>query len=231
MRQELCESTTDAGALARSGHHRGISPDGGAPQGAVKAQRVPGPIPILDCLDQTEPLSEPTPIPELRPSVSSLGLSNPVLARLRSPLQFGFTVLLLLDLPFIVYALSWHAGFDLTIVTYPMLAGFLGVSTVAIWLSSRRFVLSKIGVLVARTPMVPWMSLQVFPIIGFVMWHQGGLGSLDRLIPLFVVALAFIFTVGLPNVPWGTSSRDVRWHESAAVRLARVDQSRPLSRW
>ena len=116
-------------------------------------------------------------------------------------------------------------------MTYPILAGFLGVSTIAIWFSSRRLVLWQVGSLVARTPMVPWMSLQVFPIAGFVIWHQGGLGSLDRLIPLFVVALAFIFTVGLPNAPWGTSARDVQWHDSAAARLPKIDQSRQLSRW
>jgi hypothetical protein len=243
MRQEFCDFTTDEVFLTRVRSHRKAIRAGEALQVNVGTLRVPGPLPTLDHVDQAERSTGPSPAAEPRPThvemvttpttppVPSLEPPTPMLAKLRSPLQYGFTVLLVLDLPFIVYALSWHAGFDLTVVTYPMVAAFLGVSTVSIWLSSRGAVLWKVGAIVARTPMLPWISLQVFPIAGFVLWHRGGLGSLDRLIPLFVVALAFILTVGLPSSPWATSARDPQWHEGAGARLPRIDQSRALSRW
>lgn len=58
--------------------------------------------------------------------------------RLRSPLQVGFTFALLLSLPFIVYVCSWYAGFDLTKVTYPLVAAALAVTAMALWIESFR---------------------------------------------------------------------------------------------
>ena len=58
--------------------------------------------------------------------------------RLRSPLQVGFTVALLLSLPFIVYILTWYAGFDLTTVTYPLMAAALAGTAAALWIESFR---------------------------------------------------------------------------------------------
>ena len=60
--------------------------------------------------------------------------------RSRGPLQVGFTIALLLSLPFIVYVLVWYAGFDLTKVTYPLMAAALTVTAAAIWIESFRAV-------------------------------------------------------------------------------------------
>ncbi len=61
-----------------------------------------------------------------------------VVERLRSPLQVGFTLTLLLSLPFIVYVLSWYLGFDLTTVTYPLMAAALAGTAAALWIESFR---------------------------------------------------------------------------------------------
>ena len=60
--------------------------------------------------------------------------------RLQSPLQIAFTTALLLSLPFIVYVLVWYAGFDLTSVTYPLMAAALAITAVIIWAESLRAV-------------------------------------------------------------------------------------------
>lgn len=56
--------------------------------------------------------------------------------RMRSPLQTAFSLAVLLSLPFIVYVLSWRAGFDLTTVTYPLMAAALAVTAAALWIES-----------------------------------------------------------------------------------------------
>jgi hypothetical protein len=156
----------------------------------------------------------------------------PLLERLRSPLKLGFAVLAILDLPFIIYVLCWQAGFDLTSATYPLLTVLLGGSTVAVWVTSHRLGRrQKIGVFLARSRIIPWMSLEVFPIVGFVMWRDGGLGSMNRLIPLLLVALAFVFTVGLPSSPSETLTRVRHLQEGTEGKLPRMDSSRALSRW
>ena len=43
---------------------------------------------------------------------------------------------------------------------------------------------------------MPWVSLQVIPILAFTAWRDGGLGHLDWLIPLFVLLSVFTLTVG-----------------------------------
>ena len=58
--------------------------------------------------------------------------------RLRSPLQIGFTFAVLLSLPFIIYVLTWYAGFDLTTVTYPLMAAALAGTAAALWIESFR---------------------------------------------------------------------------------------------
>ena len=60
--------------------------------------------------------------------------------RLRSPLQIAFTLALLLSLPFIVYVLSWYAGFDLTAVAYPLVAAALVGTAAILWIESFRAV-------------------------------------------------------------------------------------------
>ena len=58
--------------------------------------------------------------------------------RLGSPLQVCFTFAVLLSLPFIVYVLTWYAGFDLTTVTYPLMAAALAGTAAALWIESFR---------------------------------------------------------------------------------------------
>jgi cellulose synthase/poly-beta-1,6-N-acetylglucosamine synthase-like glycosyltransferase/DNA-binding response OmpR family regulator len=61
-----------------------------------------------------------------------------LIERLRSPLQVSFTFALLLSLPFSVYVLMWYAGFDLTTVTYPLVAAALALTAIALWIESFR---------------------------------------------------------------------------------------------
>ncbi len=63
-----------------------------------------------------------------------------LIERLRSPLQIAFTTAMLLSLPFIVYVTVWYAGFDLTTVTYPVMAAALALTAAAIWAESLRAV-------------------------------------------------------------------------------------------
>ncbi len=56
--------------------------------------------------------------------------------RLRSPLEVVFTMAMLLSLPFIVYVMVWYAGFDLTAVTYPLMAAALAFTAAALWIES-----------------------------------------------------------------------------------------------
>jgi hypothetical protein len=177
--------------------------------------RVPGPLPTLTRRDDipTPFVSAPPAQTDIGPTiqlVSSPERFVPLVERLRHPLQVGFTVLLLLNLPFIVYVLCWHIGFDLTNVTYPLLTVTLGVLTVANFLTSRRPGASrKIDSLLTRARTIPWIALQVVPIVGFVLWRDGGLGRMNQLFPLFIVALAFIFSVALPVPAWAPSQSPV----------------------
>jgi len=63
-----------------------------------------------------------------------------LIERMRSPLQVAFTTALLLSLPFIIYVMNWYAGFDLTTVTYPLMAAALAITAGAIWAESLRAV-------------------------------------------------------------------------------------------
>jgi cellulose synthase/poly-beta-1,6-N-acetylglucosamine synthase-like glycosyltransferase/DNA-binding NarL/FixJ family response regulator len=63
-----------------------------------------------------------------------------VLERLRSPVQIAFTATLLLCLPFIVYVIVSFSGFDLTRVTYPIVAVVLFVTAVILWVECFRAV-------------------------------------------------------------------------------------------
>jgi cellulose synthase/poly-beta-1,6-N-acetylglucosamine synthase-like glycosyltransferase len=60
--------------------------------------------------------------------------------RARAPLQIAFTMALLLSLPFIVYVISWEFGFDLTRVTYPLVAAALATTAAVLWIESFRAV-------------------------------------------------------------------------------------------
>ncbi len=60
--------------------------------------------------------------------------------KLGGPLQIVFSVLLVLGLPFIVYVSLWQFGFDLTTVTYPLVAVALVGTAALLWLESLRAV-------------------------------------------------------------------------------------------
>jgi cellulose synthase/poly-beta-1,6-N-acetylglucosamine synthase-like glycosyltransferase len=59
-----------------------------------------------------------------------------LLEQFRTPLQVVSTLAVLLGLPFIIYVLVWHAGFDLTNVTYPLMAAALTGTAAAMWIES-----------------------------------------------------------------------------------------------
>jgi hypothetical protein len=255
MLRQLRVITTEAEPSVPTGHrHEAARCGPSGPHVArvdVERGRVPGPLPTLDRIDQIDrrwqaPAPTPTQAPGSAPApalarvavaavnepVTSPDRLMPLFERLRSPLKVGFTVSALLDLPFIIYVLCWRVGFDLTSVTYPLLTLLLGGSTIAVWVASHRLgSRQKIGVLLARSRIIPWMSLEVFPIVGFVMWRDGGLGSMNRLIPLLVVALAFVFSVGLPTAPSEISTRARHLQEGTTGKLPQMDRSRALSRW
>jgi len=155
--------------------------------------RLPGPIPSLIGIGSVEPVvSQP---------VATTVHDPEVLEELRVPLQIGFTVLLLVSLPFIAYVLSWRSGFDLTSVTYPLLAALLGGSALAIWIHSRRSgSKSTISERDKWTRILPWSSLQVIPIAGFALWRGTDLARLEALIPLLAITWAFVAIVGLPTM-------------------------------
>jgi cellulose synthase/poly-beta-1,6-N-acetylglucosamine synthase-like glycosyltransferase/GGDEF domain-containing protein len=44
---------------------------------------------------------------------------------------------------------------------------------------------------------VPWVTIQVIPILGFNAWHDGGVGHFDWLIPLFVLLSIYTLSVGI----------------------------------
>jgi cellulose synthase/poly-beta-1,6-N-acetylglucosamine synthase-like glycosyltransferase len=44
---------------------------------------------------------------------------------------------------------------------------------------------------------ISWLSLQVVPILGFVVWRDSGFGKLSQLIPLFVLLAVFILSMGV----------------------------------
>jgi hypothetical protein len=77
-----------------------------------------------------------------------------LIKRFWSPLQIGFILSVLLDVPFIAYVLSWRAGFDLTSVSYPLLAASFAVAIIAIWIASFRVAASSIENLGTVAPVV-----------------------------------------------------------------------------
>ncbi len=72
--------------------------------------------------------------------------------RLWSPLRVAFVLSVLLELPFIAYVLSWHAGFDLTSVTYPLMVAVLAATSLVIWIASFRAASTRIENLAISAP-------------------------------------------------------------------------------
>jgi cellulose synthase/poly-beta-1,6-N-acetylglucosamine synthase-like glycosyltransferase len=50
--------------------------------------------------------------------------------------------------------------------------------------------------LLGWTQIVPWVTIQVIPILAFTAWRDGGVGRVDLLVPTFVLLSLFTFTVG-----------------------------------
>lgn len=61
------------------------------------------------------------------------GESSRLFQGLGAGLQIAFTMAVLVLLPFIVYIVSWYSGFDLTAVTYPLMAVALAVTAIGLW--------------------------------------------------------------------------------------------------
>jgi hypothetical protein len=56
----------------------------------------------------------------------------------------------------------------------------------------------KIGAafLLGWAQLVPWVTIQLLPILAFTIWRDGGVQHLDFLLPLFVLLTVFTFSVG-----------------------------------
>ena len=59
-----------------------------------------------------------------------------VVERLRAPLQIAFTMALLVLMPFLIYVIVWYSRFDLTTLTYPLVAAALAGTAAALWIES-----------------------------------------------------------------------------------------------
>ncbi len=56
----------------------------------------------------------------------------------------------------------------------------------------------KVGAafLLGWNQIVPWLTIQVIPMLAFTAWRDGGIGRIDLLVPMFVLLSLFTFTVG-----------------------------------
>jgi cellulose synthase/poly-beta-1,6-N-acetylglucosamine synthase-like glycosyltransferase len=66
------------------------------------------------------------------------------------------------------------------------------------WRSPALTLRQKLGMtfLLVWREIYPWLSGQMFPIIAFLIWRDGGAGSLDWMVPVFVVTILFTASVG-----------------------------------
>ena len=79
--------------------------------------------------------------------------------------------------------------------------GWFQVSLAHLWrgLRSRRLTgRQKLGLLhlLAWREIYPWLSVQMFPLIGYWAWRSGGPDRLDWLVPLLVLTTLFTLSVG-----------------------------------
>jgi cellulose synthase/poly-beta-1,6-N-acetylglucosamine synthase-like glycosyltransferase/DNA-binding response OmpR family regulator len=90
--------------------------------------------------------------------------------------------------------------------------------------SEQLSVRQKLGAafLLGWTQMMPWITLQIIPILGFAAWHDRGLGHLDWLVPLFVLLSAFTLTSGAAQVifAYGLGDPRIRRHRAWFVLYA-----------
>jgi cellulose synthase/poly-beta-1,6-N-acetylglucosamine synthase-like glycosyltransferase len=66
------------------------------------------------------------------------------------------------------------------------------------WHSSQFSLRNKLGLsfLLGWREIYPWLSLQMWPLIAFLVWRAGGVGELDWMIPVFVLTTLFTTSVG-----------------------------------
>lgn len=66
------------------------------------------------------------------------------------------------------------------------------------WRSSQLTLRNKLGLffLLGWREAHPWLSLQMFPLIAFLAWREGGIATLDWVIPVFVLSTLFTLSVG-----------------------------------
>jgi cellulose synthase/poly-beta-1,6-N-acetylglucosamine synthase-like glycosyltransferase len=90
--------------------------------------------------------------------------------------------------------------------------------------SDQLSVRQKLGAafLLGWTQMMPWITLQIIPILGFVAWHDHGLGRLDWLVPLFVLLSIFTLSAGGAQVlfAYGLGDPRIRRHRGWFVLYA-----------
>jgi hypothetical protein len=144
-----------------------------------RTERLPGPLPTLGTVGQVEG----------KPSESMS--PDEGLEHLLGHLQIWFALVLSVSLPFIVYVLCSKGGFDLTIVTYPVLAVSMAAVT-AIRCTSSGLSDRLCGIAALR-----WLPVQSIPVAGFLIWRFG-VSSFYWLIPLFAVTSVFAATTHHP---------------------------------
>jgi hypothetical protein len=147
-----------------------------------------GPLPDLD-------VSQPGPIPTID-AIDESSYENVTTGRVLSDLQTGFMILLALSVPFIVYVLSWKAGFGLANLAYATLVVLMVGVTVLSWAPTVRYLPEHwvTRVLGIRKPR--WVAQQVVPLIGFELWRHAALSSFYVIVPLVAIAWSFIATIG-----------------------------------
>lgn len=71
-----------------------------------------------------------------------------------------------------------------------------------------------VGFLLGWREIYPWLSLQVFPVIAFMAWRQGGVTELDWIIPTFLLTSLYTMSVGPGQVffAWRLAAPEIRRH-------------------
>ena len=66
------------------------------------------------------------------------------------------------------------------------------------WRSTSLTLRQKLGMtfLLGWREIYPWLSLQMFPVVAFLAWREGGVRDLDWMVPLFVMTTLFTASVG-----------------------------------
>ena len=141
-----------------------------------RPERTPGPLPTLGPVELLDLASTGAGQDHAGP--------DPLLLRVRN----WFSLAVCVSLPFITYVLCSQAGFDLAIVTYPVLAVAMAAAVVVTWTARER------GPRPHEFKELRMLAVQAIPVAGFLLWRFGSSGFY-RLIPLFTVTWVFVATV------------------------------------